>query len=104
MRQHAAQWSIKPDRVGIMGFSAGDLVALGAAMGHDFAGRPDFEASIYGPPFGDPTVPGDTPPLFILCASDDQAEAGCARLYSAWRDAARRRSCTSTSRESTGSG
>ena len=34
-------------------------------------------------------MPGDAPPLFILCASDDQAEAGCARLYSAWRDAGR---------------
>ena len=89
VRQHAADWGIKPDRVGIIGFSAGGIVALGAAMGHDSAGRPDFVASIYGPPFGDPQVPGDAPPLFILCASDDRAEAGCARLYSAWRNASR---------------
>lgn len=90
VRQHAAKWGIRPDRVGIMGFSAGGIVTLGVAMGQDTVGRPDFAAAIYAPFFGDAAVPGDAPPVFILCASDDQlAEAGCARLYSAWRDAGR---------------
>lgn len=90
VRQHAAEWGIKPDRVGIMGFSAGGIITTAVAMGDDVASRPDFAASVYAPYFGDARVPSSAPPLFILCAADDTiAEAGCVRLYSAWRDAGR---------------
>ena len=90
VRQHAKQWGIRPDRVGIMGFSAGGIITTAVAMGHEAESRPDFAASIYAPFFGDAKVPADAPSLFILCAADDPiAEAGCVRLYSAWRDAGR---------------
>lgn len=90
LRQRAAEWGVKPDRIGLMGFSAGGIVTTAVAMGDDAASRPDFAASIYAPFFGDTQVPWDAPPLFILCAADDTiAEAGCVRLYSAWRDANR---------------
>ena len=90
VRQHAKQWGIRPDRIGIMGFSAGGIVTTAVAMDHDAESRPDFAASIYAPFFGDAKVPADAPPLFILCAADDAiVEAGCARLYAAWRDADR---------------
>jgi acetyl esterase/lipase len=90
VRQHAKEWGIRPDRIGIMGFSAGGIVTTAVAMGDDAESRPDFAASIYAPFFGDAKVPGHAPPLFILCAADDRlAEAGCVRLYSAWRDAGR---------------
>jgi acetyl esterase/lipase len=40
--------------------------------------------------FGQTKVPDDAPPLFILCASDDQlAAAGSVRLYSEWKAAGR---------------
>jgi acetyl esterase/lipase len=68
--------------------SAGGIVAPGGAAGYVSAGRPDFAASICGP-LRRPNGAGRCTPLIILCASDDQAEAGCARLYSAWRDAGR---------------
>lgn len=88
VRQHAAEWGIKPDRIGIMGFSAGGIVTTAVALGDDPTSRPDFAASIYAPFFGDAQVPKNAPPLFILCAADDAiSEAGCVRLYSAWRDA-----------------
>jgi acetyl esterase/lipase len=90
VRRRAKEWGIKPDRVGIMGFSAGGIITTAVVMDHEAESRPDFAASIYAPFFGDATVPADAPPLFILCAADDRiAEAGCVRLYSAWRDAGR---------------
>jgi acetyl esterase/lipase len=89
VRQHAAEWGIKPDCVGIMGFSAGGMVTMGVVMEHDAASRPDFAAPIYGGGTGGAKVPDDAPPLFILCASDDQLAAGSARLYSEWKAAGR---------------
>jgi len=48
VRQHAADWGIKPDRIGIMGFSAGGMVTMGVVMDDDAESRPDFAALIYG--------------------------------------------------------
>jgi acetyl esterase/lipase/type 1 glutamine amidotransferase len=90
VRQHATEWGIKPDRIGIMGFSAGGMVTMGVAMDHDAESRPDFAAPIYGGGTNGAKVPDDAPPLFILCASDDRlAAAGSARLYSEWKAANR---------------
>ena len=90
VRRHAAEWGVKPDRVGIMGFSAGGMVTMGVVMDHDAESRPDFAASIYGGGTNGAKVPDDAPPLFILCASDDRlAAAGNARLYSEWKAADR---------------
>jgi acetyl esterase/lipase len=90
VRRHASEWRIKPDRIGIMGFSAGGMVTMGVVMDHDKASRPDFAAPIYGGGTGSAKVPEDAPPLFILCASDDQLAAiGSARLYSEWKAAGR---------------
>jgi dienelactone hydrolase len=90
VRRRAAEWGIKPDRVGLMGFSAGGMVTMGVVMDHDAESRPDFAAPIYGGGTGGVKVPDDAPPLFILCASDDRlAAAGSARLYSEWKAAGR---------------
>ena len=90
VRRHAAEWGIKPDRVGIMGFSAGGMVTMGVVMDPDRENRPDFAAPIYGGGTGGTRVPEDAPPLFILCAADDQlAAAGSARLYAEWKAAGR---------------
>ncbi|HWE41753.1 MAG TPA: alpha/beta hydrolase, partial [Gemmatimonadaceae bacterium] len=40
VRQHAAEWHLRQDRVGIIGFSAGGMVASGALLQPDSAGRP----------------------------------------------------------------
>ncbi|MGQ0637334.1 MAG: alpha/beta hydrolase [Planctomycetaceae bacterium] len=90
LRQRAKEWGIKPDRIGIMGFSAGAIVTNGTVASDDAQSRPDFAAPIYGPVCGEIKVPAEAPPLFILCASDDQiGEASSVRLYSAWKDAGR---------------
>jgi acetyl esterase/lipase len=63
VRQHAAEWGVKPDRVGIMGFSAGGMVTMGVVMEHDTESRPNFAAPIYGGGTNGAKVPDDAPPL-----------------------------------------
>jgi acetyl esterase/lipase len=72
VRQHAAEWHIKPNRVGMIGFSAGGMVASAAALQADSGLRPNFAAMIYGAPFGAmPTIPRHLPPIFLAWARDD---------------------------------
>jgi acetyl esterase/lipase len=89
VREHAGEWGIKPDRIGIMGFSSGAVVSTGVATEHDAASRPNYAASIYGPVLGSVKVPKDAPPLFICCASDDPLvpSKNSIHLYSAWNAA-----------------
>jgi acetyl esterase/lipase len=89
VRDRAGEWGIKPDRIGIMGFSAGGLVTTGVATEYDAAGRPNFAAPIYGPVYKNIKVRRDAPPLFICCAGDDPlVPAGDSiTLYSSWKAA-----------------
>jgi acetyl esterase/lipase len=90
VRERAAEWGVDPARVGIMGFSAGGTVTVGAATQYDDASRPAFAAPIYGAPRGEIAVPADAPPLFIAVAHDDAfAASSCVPLYSAWSAAGR---------------
>ncbi len=72
VRQHASDYGISPDRVGIIGFSAGGTVAAEVAFRYRPEGRPAFAAPIYsgGLP-ADIPVPADAPPMFIAAATDD---------------------------------
>ena len=74
VRQHASEWGISPDRVGIIGFSAGGEVTAGVAFQYKPEGRPAFVAPIYpaATAFKDTAVPPDAPPMFIVAATDDQ--------------------------------
>ncbi len=73
VRQHAAEWGVSPDRVGIIGFSAGGRIVIGVAFHYTPGGRPAFVASIYaGGDVANETVPADAPPMFIAAATDDQ--------------------------------
>jgi acetyl esterase/lipase len=91
VRSHAAEWGITPNRVGIMGFSAGGFVTAAVALHHDASSRPDFAAPIYpGIEPGDFTVPADAPPLFLVHADDDKTVPPVdhsIRLYTAWKKA-----------------
>jgi acetyl esterase/lipase len=88
VRQRAAEWGIAPDRVGIMGFSAGGGVTVSVALAHDADNRPDFAAPIYSAHWIERPVPEDAPPLFALCAADDEmASPNSIRLYREWRAA-----------------
>jgi acetyl esterase/lipase len=71
VRQHASEWGISPNRVGIIGFSAGGAVTAGVAFRYAPESRPAFVAPIYGALLGDAPVPQDAPPMFIAAATDD---------------------------------
>jgi acetyl esterase/lipase len=92
LRQQAGKFNIAPDRIGIMGFSAGGRVTVNTVMGPADA-RPDFAAPIYAPTgekMGAPIhVPENGPPLFIATAADDQLIPWqCSMdLFQAWRNA-----------------
>jgi endo-1,4-beta-xylanase len=102
VRAHAKEWLIDPNKIGIMGFSAGAELAAPAAVNYPewdknnsdpsdplagISSRPDFAGIIYpGPtPFANgatPTIPRDCPPAFIACAGwGDKGHAVWANDY-----------------------
>ena len=86
VRERAARWNIAPNRIGIIGFSAGAIVALHVATQYDAASRPDFAASIYGLLPAGEVVPADAPPLFLAVSADDPLLAGASQpVFEAWR-------------------
>jgi acetyl esterase/lipase len=91
VRQHAADFGVSPDRVGIIGFSAGGTVAAGAALRYTPEGRPAFVAPIYAAAsmFKDLPVPADAPAIFIAAATDDNLGLApdSVALYQKWVDA-----------------
>lgn len=70
VRGRASQWKINPDRIGMMGFSAGAFTSLSVALASRPGERPAFIAPIYGRMTAR-AVPADAPPLFAVVASDD---------------------------------
>ncbi|WP_395404420.1 alpha/beta hydrolase [Pseudoduganella sp. UC29_106] len=85
VRAHAADYGIDPQRIGIMGFSAGgELVSLVADNPEPTASpradaidavsaRPDFQILIYPGPLGTPAkAPQSAPPAFIAAGSLDK--------------------------------
>jgi acetyl esterase/lipase len=91
LRQHAAEFGISPDRVGIIGFSAGGTVSAGAAFLYTPESRPAFVAAIYAAAgrLKDRPVPSDAPPLFVAAATDDNLGLApdSVALYEKWTEA-----------------
>jgi acetyl esterase/lipase len=69
VRERAGEFGIQPNRIGMIGFSAGGVVTSGALFG-PAASRPDFAAVIYGA-WEIKEAPHPAPPLFLAVASDD---------------------------------
>ena len=86
VRERAPAWGVAADRIGLLGFSAGAIATVEAALFHDPASRPDFAAPIYGAPMRRVTPPDDAPPLFVVWASDDPliSPVRGTDLYLAW--------------------
>jgi acetyl esterase/lipase len=71
VRERAADFGIEPDRVGLIGFSAGAFLVADVAL--DPQGPPPaFVAPIYGGETRGRPVPADAPPLFTVVAHDDR--------------------------------
>jgi len=88
VRKHARELGINPDKIGIIGFSAGGALASASAFDYTIDNRPDFVAPIYPfvPSTLTMTVPKDAPPLFIAAATDDEYHLVpmSLGLYSKW--------------------
>jgi acetyl esterase/lipase len=92
VRKHAKDYGVNPDRVGIMGFSAGGTVAASVAYNYTPETRPDFAAPIYlayNWTLKGSGVPADAPPLFVLAATDDQLGLApqSVAIYQDWTNA-----------------
>ncbi|HSS97470.1 MAG TPA: dienelactone hydrolase family protein, partial [Terriglobales bacterium] len=84
----SAEWHVDPNRIGMVGFSAGAALTMATALAGEDA-KPAFIGDIYGP-LAAFTVPADAPPLFIALAADDPffGNAGYG-LIDSWKAAKR---------------
>ena len=83
VRSRASAWGVAPDRIGVLGFSAGGELAALAGTRYDAgsagsedpvereASRPAFMGLIYPSLPGDLRVSKDTPPAFLLWGEND---------------------------------
>ncbi len=89
VRERARQWDVDPNKLGMIGFSAGAFLVADVAV--DPRAAPlAFVAPIYGGETLGRPVPADAPPLFTCVAQDDfllyRVVEG---LYADWTDAGR---------------
>lgn len=108
VRNNAVKWKINPDKIGIMGFSAGADVSGRAAIlsgnktyspvdiADSSSCRPDFALLIYPAYFDmgenrsltpDLKITGSTPPVFIFQSADDGLANSSLVMAGALRDA-----------------
>jgi acetyl esterase/lipase len=97
VRSRAAEWGIKPERIGMVGFSAGGHLALATATSFgrrayepldavdQFSSRPDFAVLCYSgflkardkdAIWPGLEIPPNTPPIFLAHANDDSTKVG----------------------------
>jgi dienelactone hydrolase len=89
VRERAAEWGVKPDRIGMIGFSAGAFLTTDVAL-EPRAAPLAFVAPIYGGETQGRAVPADAPPLFTAVAQDDRMFFRVVEgLYADWSSADR---------------
>ena len=98
VRSRASEWGIDPNRLGMVGFSAGGEVISMTAFG-DTSGitnapdpidqanaRPDYIVEIYPGGGGIPqALPPNAPPAFLLVADDDDHTTAVLKLFTLYR-------------------
>jgi endo-1,4-beta-xylanase len=86
IRSRAQEWHINPDRIGVMGFSAGGELAALAATRYDQrqpgaadaidqqSSKPAFQALIYPALPKEMRLSKETPPAFLACGAMDRPD------------------------------
>jgi endo-1,4-beta-xylanase len=101
VRSRAAEWGVNPERIGVIGFSAGGELAALAGNRYDagnaaaadpvdrLTSRPAFQALIYPAIPKDLKFSKDTPPAFLACGENDRPgiSQGLPELYLAMKRA-----------------
>ncbi|MGZ3304681.1 MAG: alpha/beta hydrolase [Asticcacaulis sp.] len=88
IRSRAAEWHVDPDRIGMIGFSAGAMLTISTALNAPDT-KPAFIAEVYGS-MAPVKVPADAPPLFFAIAADDPLFGkGSFGVIDSWRAAGR---------------
>ena len=86
IRENAARWNIAPERVGMVGFSAGGNLTIRAGLELD--DPPNFLAPIYPVAPDELPVTAGSPPAFIVHADDDRLSSkNSVRFYLALKKA-----------------
>jgi len=94
IRARSREWGVDPNRIGVMGFSAGGEIAALAADRYDAgkaqssdpierkSSKPAFQALIY-PAIPQLTLNDETPPAFLVCGEQDRQNIseGLPELY-----------------------
>jgi endo-1,4-beta-xylanase len=95
VRARAPEWNLRPDAVGVMGFSAGGQLAAMSAWTQSPPGlnardpidrqnsRPSFSILVYPGPTEHAAFSPDTPPAFLLAGELDRPDisTGLVNLY-----------------------
>jgi len=99
IKSRATEWGVDPNRLGVLGFSAGGELAALASTRYD-AGNPDaadpidressrpaFQGLLYPAIPKEMKLTADTPPAFLACGEADRADIseGVPELYLALR-------------------
>lgn len=88
IRARAKEWRVDPERIGMIGFSAGAVLTMATALSAPDA-APAFVGNIYGP-LEAVSVPADAAPLFVALAADDPLFGATGfGLVESWRSARR---------------
>jgi acetyl esterase/lipase len=100
VRSRAEEFGVDPNRIGLLGFSAGgevvSMVTFSPSEGEPSASdkveqassKVDFQIQVYPGPLGIPhEIKGDLPPAFFVVASDDGATKNILRLIEGYSDA-----------------
>ena len=90
LHANAAEWHIDPNRIGVMGTSAGGGVAFGALLDRAAPAeeQPDFLISIFGPALQDLATWEGAPPLFMAVEAEHGAVTdGLIEAFRIWNEA-----------------
>lgn len=88
VRGRSADFGVDPNKVAMVGFSAGAVLTVQAAVAKDPEERPDLAVVVYGGALSGP-VPDDAPPALFIAAADDPLLGLLTGVHAAWQAAGR---------------